>query len=208
MKLLVTLVMLVALIAGCSAQWQYPWQTDPFLTVVGPPGPAGPAGPAGPPGPLGPAGASVQGPPGPAGPPGLAGASGPAGAPGVAGAAGPPGPAARLERFQSILFDFDKSDVRPSEASKVDAVVMWAKDNPGFELVLNGNTDERGTPDYNKKLSDRRVKAVRDPLVGAGVEGGRIRTFALGEDAPVCDAKTEPCWQDNRRVDIFTRPRS
>jgi outer membrane protein OmpA-like peptidoglycan-associated protein len=55
-------------------------------------------------------------------------------------------------------------------------------------LVLNGNADERGTNAYNKKLSDRRVKTVRDALTKAGVDASRLRTFALGEDAPVCDA--------------------
>ena len=115
-----------------------------------------------------------------------------------------------MERFKSILFDFDKSNIRPSEAPKVDAILAWAKDkeNDAFELVLNGNTDERGTSDYNKKLSDRRVKTVRDALIKGGIESGRIRTFALGEDAPLCEAKTEDCWQENRRVDVYTRPRS
>ena len=112
-----------------------------------------------------------------------------------------------MERFQSILFDFDKSNIRASETGEIDSVIAWAKDNPGFELVLNGNTDERGTNDYNKKLSDRRVKTVRDALTKGGVEGSRLKAFALGEDAPECDAKTEDCYQTNRRVDVFTRPR-
>ena len=113
-----------------------------------------------------------------------------------------------MVRFQSILFDFDKSNIRPSETPKIDAIVAAAKESPDIEFVLNGNTDERGTNDYNKRLSDRRVKAVRDALTKAGVESGRLRTFALGEDAPICDAKSEDCWQQNRRVDVFTRPRS
>ena len=115
---------------------------------------------------------------------------------------------AKVVRFQSILFDFDKSNIRASETAKIDAIVAAAKDSPDIEFVLNGNTDERGTNDYNKKLSDRRVKTVRDTLAKAGVEPDRLRTFALGEDAPVCDAKSEDCWQQNRRVDVFTRPRS
>ena len=115
---------------------------------------------------------------------------------------------AKVERFQSILFDFDKSNIRPSETAKIDAILAAAQDNPDIEFVLNGNTDERGTNDYNKKLSDRRVKTVRDALTKGGVAPGRLRTFALGEDAPVCDAKSEDCWQQNRRVDVFTRPRS
>lgn len=200
MTFLVQLVVLAALLAGCSTgQWRHPWQTDAFLTVVGPPGPPGSAGPAGPAGPPGAAGVTAQGLPGPAGPPGPPGDSGPA---------GPPGPAAKLERFRSIVFIFDQSSIRPSEAAKIDAIVGWAVDNPGFELVLYGNTDERGTHSYNKKLSDRRVKSVQDALTKAGVDAGRVRPFAVGEEAPLCNAKTEPCWQDNRRVDIFTRPRN
>lgn len=196
----VQVVLVAALLAGCaSEQWRHPWQTDPFLTVVGPPGPAGPAGPPGSAGSPGPVGMTAQGQAGPAGPPGPPGAPGPA---------GPPGPAAKIERFRSILFDFDKSNIWPSEMAKIDAIVGWAKDNPGFEFVLNGNADERGTFGYNIKLSDRRVKSVQDALTKAGVDPGRVRTFALGEDAPLCEAKTEACWQSNRRVDIFTRPRN
>lgn len=203
MKVFIHLVLILALAAGCaSEQWRYPWQTDAFLTIAGPPGPPGPPGApggpglAGPAGPAGPEGPVVQGPPG---------APGPIGPPGPQGPAGPP---ARLPRFASILFDFDKSNIRSSETSKVDAVAAWAKSNPGFELVLNGNADERGTSAYNKALSDRRVKTVRDALTRAGVEPGRLHTFALGEEAPVCEKKTEDCWQQNRRVDVFTRPRS
>ena len=139
---------------------------------------------------------------------GQAGPAGPPGPPGGPGPAGPPGSAAKLERFRDILFDFDQSNIRPLETAKIDAIVAWVKDNPGFELVLNGNADERGTSGYNKQLSDRRVKSVQDALTKAGVDPGRVRAFALGEEAPVCNAKTEPCWQSNRRVDVFTRPRN
>ena len=194
------LLIIAVWLAGCgSGGWPHPWQTDPFLTFVGPPGPAGPQGPAGAPGlpgPRGPVGVVLQGPEGPPGPPG----------PG--GPAGPQGPSVTLERFQSILFAFDKSDIRPSEGPKLEAIAAWAKDNPGFELVLNGNADERGTNEYNKRLSDRRVTTVRDALTRSGVELSRLRTFALGEEAPLCEAKTEPCWEQNRRVDVFTRPRT
>lgn len=200
MTFLVRIVLLAAVLAGCGGgPSRLASQTDPFLTVVGPPGPPGPAGPPGLAGPPGPAGPVTQGPAGPAGPPGPPGAPGPAGS---------PGPAARLERFRDIFFDFDRSNIRPSETTKIEAVAGWATANPGFELVLNGNADERGTAGYNKQLSDRRVKSVRDALTKAGVDPGRVRTFALGEEAPVCNAKTETCWQSNRRVDVFTRPRN
>lgn len=206
MTFLVQFIVLAAVLAGCSAeQWRHPWQTDPFLTVVGPTGPPGTAGAQGSAGPAGPPGATVQGLPGPVGP---QGPQGPPGGPGPLGPAGPPGPTVKIERFDSILFDFDQSNIRPSEAEKISAIVRWILDNPGFELVLYGNADERGTADYNKKLSDRRVKSVREVLANSGIDPSRIGTFALGEEAPVCKEKGEPCWQNNRRVDVYTRPRN
>lgn len=208
MKRVAVIGMVALFVGACGSQgefsdWGKMWRDDPYLRIVGPPGPAGSLGPPGPQGPPGPAGAIVTGPAGPAGPPGADGSPGPEGPPGPPG---PPGPSAKLERFQSILFDFDKSDIRPTETSKVAAVVDWAKANPGFEIVLDGNTDDRGTPGYNKRLSDRRVKTVRDSLTSAGVPSNRLRTFALGEEAPLCNQQTENCWQSNRRVDIYTRP--
>lgn len=203
MTFLVQFIVLAAVLAGCSAgQWRHPWQTDPFLTVVGPTGPPGAAGAQGPAGPGGPPGATVQGMPGPAGP------QGPPGGPGPLGPAGPPGPTVKIERFDSILFDFDQSNIRPSEVAKISAIVRWTVENPGFELVLYGNADERGTAEYNKRLSDRRVTSVRDAVAKGGIALGRIGSFALGEEAPVCKEKGEPCWQNNRRVDVFTRPRN
>jgi peptidoglycan-associated lipoprotein len=201
--------MVASFVAACGSQpggftdWGKQWRDDPYLKVVGPPGTAGPPGPAGPLGPPGAAGSVATGPPGPPG--ALPGSAGPPGPPGTAGAAGAAGASVKLERFQSILFDFDKSNIRPSEAPKIVTILEWAKANPSFDLVLDGNADERGTPPYNKRLSDRRVKAVEDAIRKGGASN-RMRGIGLGEEAPVCTEKTEACWQENRRVDVLTRP--
>jgi peptidoglycan-associated lipoprotein len=182
MRRVAVIGMVASFVAACGSQpggftdWGKQWRDDPYLKVVGPPGPAGPPGPSGPPGP-----------------------------PGTAGAAGAAGASVKLERFQSILFDFDKSNIRPSETQKIATIVEWGRANPGFDLVLDGNADERGTPPYNKRLSDRRVKAVEDAIRKGGASN-RMRGVGLGEEAPVCTEKTETCWQQNRRVDVLTRP--
>ena len=112
------------------------------------------------------------------------------------------------------LFDFDKSVIRPDGKRKLDEdIVAKMKEYPQVELVLvTGHTDHIGTDTYNQKLSQRRANAVKDYLVGRGVESHRIETAAKGESEPVvsCDdikgkasgknIQLVNCLQPNRRV--------
>ena len=180
--------------AGCAGSL-----ADPH--VYGPPGPAGPAGPVGPSGPTGPAG-----PAGSAGPQGPAGATGPVGVAGAPGPAGPAAPARPWSSFTDILFDFNKSDVRSSETSKVDKIVQYVKDNPNSQIGLDGFTDPKGTPPYNAVLSQKRADAVKAALLAKGVPPERIRTGAFGETRPRCTEATEACWQQDRRVEVLVGP--
>lgn len=192
-----------ALLAGaCAAQRTGDPAKDYGWKVYAPPGPAGPPGLGGPPGPAG-----VAGPPGPAGPPG---------APGMAGPPGPAGPERVVTRevvgverewvaFQNILFDFDKSNIRPSERPKVQAVVDFLRENPNFQVGLDGHADPRGTDAYNLRLSERRSKAVADALNTAGVSRDRMRVGAFGSRDRNCMERTEECYQRNRRVEVFMR---
>jgi outer membrane protein OmpA-like peptidoglycan-associated protein len=180
----------IALFAvGCTAT---PMGGETGWKVYGPTGPEGPAGIAGPAGPAGPAGSS-----------GLAGLSGPQG---PAGAQGPQGVAARWESFRDIHFDFDKSDVRANEVAKIKDIAAFMKQNPTYEIGIEGFADPRGTDAYNQALSERRVKAIRDALVAEGASAGAIRSGAEGEKNRNCGEDTESCFQKNRRVEVFVRP--
>lgn len=162
--------------------------------IYGPAGPAGPQGPAGPPG--GPAGA---GPAGPAGPPG------PAGERGLTGERGPVGPFVvwRWTTFKDFLFDFDKSDMLPSETDKPAEIAAYMKENPSVVVGIDGYADPRGTDPYNLRLSQRRVDVIRDALIKAGVPNYKIQTGAFGSERRNCKAATEACWQRNRRVEVL-----
>lgn len=192
---------------GCSAR---PMGGDTGWTVYGPAGPEGPAGLRGPAGPQGPAG--DPGLAGPGGPPGLAGLAGPQGpggaqgSQGAAGAAGAVGAAARWESFKDILFDFDKSNVRADEMGKIKEIVVFMKENPTFEIGIEGFADPRGTDAYNQALSERRVNAIRTALINDGASAGAIRAGAEGEKNRNCLEDTEGCFQKNRRVEVFVRP--
>jgi peptidoglycan-associated lipoprotein len=176
-------------VMGCSAR---PMGGDTGWKVYGPTGPDGPAGVAGPAGPAGPAGSA-----------GLAGVSGPQG---PAGPQGPQGVASVWQAFRDFHFDFDKSNVRADEASKIKDIVAFMNQNPTFEIGIEGFADPRGTDAYNQALSERRVIAIRDALVAQGASAAKIRSGAEGEKNRNCGEATEGCFQKNRRVEVFVRP--
>ena len=212
MKRALFVVVALLVLAGCAR----PNNGPDSWTLYGPPGIAGPAGPPGSPGPPGPAGA--PGPSGPVGPPGVAGPPGGIGSSGVAGLAGPQGPTgpagaegprgadAVWQSFADILFDFDRSEIRPNEANKITDVAAYLQKNPAVQLGLDGFADPRGTNKYNLALSGRRVNAVREALVKAGVPREKITIAAFGEERPKCSEETEACWQRDRRVEVLVRP--
>lgn len=144
-----------------------------------------------------------------AGATGPAGPIGPAGPMGAQGAVGPMGPQATAAEvknwasFKDVLFDFDKSDIRPDESTKVVDIAAYVKQNPTARVGIDGHTDPRGTDSYNQDLSERRVNAIRDALVKAGVSAGRIHTGAFGEQRVKCHESTEACWQSDRRVEVL-----
>jgi outer membrane protein OmpA-like peptidoglycan-associated protein len=158
-----------------------------------------------------------------AGPFGMAGERGPAGPAGATGAQGPAGPVGpqamagsdnryvsfgtgdRSASFKDILFDTDKSDIRSNETSKITDIAAHVKQNAPMQVSIGGYADPRGTDQHNQGLSERRVNAIRDALVKAGVASDKIQTSAFGEQKPLCNESTDACWQRDRRVDVGFR---
>jgi peptidoglycan-associated lipoprotein len=77
------------------------------------------------------------------------------------------------------------------------------RQNSSVNLRIDGFADPRGADKYNLALSERRVNAVRDALVKAGVAAGRISPGHFGEARPKCTESNEVCWQRDRRVEVF-----
>jgi outer membrane protein OmpA-like peptidoglycan-associated protein len=142
--------------------------------------------------------AGERGPAGPMGPAGAAGAQGPAGPAGAQAAA-----AKQWSLFKDFLFDTDKSDIRSNETSKVSEISAYMKQNPSVQVGIDGFADPRGTDQHNQALSERRVNAIRDALVKAGVPGDKIKTGAFGEERLLCNESSAACWQSDRRVEVL-----
>ncbi|HZA57019.1 MAG TPA: OmpA family protein, partial [Candidatus Udaeobacter sp.] len=117
----------------------------------------------------------------------------------------PPPPAPKVERtiiLDDVLFDFDRSTVKPEAAAILDRLVVFLNENKDKRAALSGHTDSVGTEKYNQGLSERRVKAVREYVVKKGVDSGRVSGQGFGESKPIADNKTKEGRAKNRRVEI------
>jgi peptidoglycan-associated lipoprotein len=104
------------------------------------------------------------------------------------------------------LFDYDKSDIRDDARSVLtraaDALKRAFAVGDGFNVVLEGHCDERGSAEYNLGLGDRRATSAKDFLVQLGVPADKIRNISYGKDRPVCTDANEACYQRNRRAHL------
>jgi peptidoglycan-associated lipoprotein len=121
---------------------------------------------------------------------------------GPGGAQGGPGGAVA----KVIYFDFDKSDIKPEFAPIVQAHAQYLVAHPAAKLKLEGNTDERGTREYNIGLGERRAQAVRRALMLQGVSETQLTTVSFGAERPAVEGDDEAAWAKNRRVQLVYTP--
>jgi peptidoglycan-associated lipoprotein len=105
-------------------------------------------------------------------------------------------------KTDTIYFDFDRSAIKQSETSKLDTVASYLKQNAKDDLLIEGHCDERGTPEYNRALGERRALSAREFLVNLGISANRIRTISYGEDKPAVEGHDEAAWSKNRRCEF------
>jgi len=104
--------------------------------------------------------------------------------------------------LDNVLFDFDKSNVKPEGAAILDRLVAFMNENKASRVNLAGFTDNIGTEAYNQALSERRVNSVKDYVVKKGIDSSRISGQGFGESKPIADNKTAEGRAKNRRVEI------
>ena len=102
-------------------------------------------------------------------------------------------------KADTIHFEYDSAVVKPAEHSKVTAVADYLKSNPSNAVKVEGHCDERGTDEYNRSLGERRAQAIREELVKAGVDAGRVDTVSFGRDRPVDTGHSDAAHRKNRR---------
>lgn len=102
-----------------------------------------------------------------------------------------------------ILFDHDKSAIKPQYQSEIAKAAQFLAHYPGAEAIVEGHTDANGDSGYNQALSQRRAESVRNALINQyAIDATRIRAIGYGEIRPIADNTTAQGRQKNRRVMI------
>jgi len=108
-----------------------------------------------------------------------------------------------ISDLESIYFDYDKSNIRGDGASILRKNADVIKQNTDWgEVTIEGNTDERGSEEYNLALGERRATAVKRYLSDLGVPATRLRTVSFGEAKPAVRGHDESAYRYNRRSDF------
>jgi peptidoglycan-associated lipoprotein len=104
---------------------------------------------------------------------------------------------------RSVFFDFDSDAIKAEFVPLIEAHAAFLRQYRNAKMLIQGNTDDRGSREYNLGLGQRRADAVKRRLVLLGATESQIESVSLGEEKPVCTQQTEECWARNRRADIL-----
>jgi peptidoglycan-associated lipoprotein len=107
-----------------------------------------------------------------------------------------------------VYFDYDQAQLTEPTREQLARDAQFLRQSPQFLVTLEGHCDDRGTPEYNLALGERRASTARDYLTSLGVDGTRLHTISYGEERPVCSDATEACRSQNRRVHPVVTGRS
>jgi peptidoglycan-associated lipoprotein len=112
------------------------------------------------------------------------------------------GPQGGLLAKRVIYFDFDSSDIKGEGNDVVAAHAKYLASHASTRVRLEGNTDDRGSREYNIGLGERRAQSVRRALMLQGAAEGQITTVSYGAERPAAAGTDESAWAKNRRVEI------
>lgn len=104
--------------------------------------------------------------------------------------------------LRNIFFDFNKATLRPESKAELDRLVQLMRENPTLKIEISGHTDNIGSAEYNKRLSEQRAKAVVDYLIQAGISADRLTYAGYGFERPIAPNTTEEGRQLNRRTEF------
>jgi peptidoglycan-associated lipoprotein len=106
---------------------------------------------------------------------------------------------------RNVYFDFDSYAVKDDFKPLIDAHARYLQGDKGARMTIQGNTDERGSREYNIALGQRRADAVKKMMMLLGATDSQIETVSFGKEKPRNSGHDEGAWTENRRDDFVYR---
>jgi len=103
---------------------------------------------------------------------------------------------------RSIYFDYDKDTVKAEYKDLLAAHAQYVASHPKAKMTLTGNTDDRGSREYNVSLGQKRSVSVKKSMNVLGAQDTQIETVSFGEERADTNCKDDACYGKDRRVDI------
>jgi outer membrane protein OmpA-like peptidoglycan-associated protein len=104
-----------------------------------------------------------------------------------------------------INFDTGKSDIKPESMTIIDQIAALLKAHADLTVSIEGHTDNVGTPQSNKTLSQQRAKSVMTAVVQKGIAADRMAAVGWGQEKPIADNRSEDGRAKNRRVEVVKK---
>lgn len=107
-----------------------------------------------------------------------------------------------LRENNTVYFKYDSDQIQEEYISVMQAHAQYLRNNPDSRIIIEGHTDERGTPEYNIALGERRARAVARYMQNLGVDVNQLSIVSYGEEKPLDPGHAEANWKKNRRAVI------
>lgn len=106
--------------------------------------------------------------------------------------------------IRDAFYNYDEGTLDDSAQAALQSSATWLRSDQGrgYNLLVEGHCDERGTEQYNLALGERRAEAAASYLAALGVDRSRIQTIGLGEERPFAHGSNEAAWTQNRRAHL------
>ena len=104
---------------------------------------------------------------------------------------------------RSVYFDYDSFEVKSEYKDLVTSHAKFLVGNRQFKMLIQGNTDDRGSREYNLALGQKRADALKKMLMLFGAQETQVESVSLGEEKPKNEGQNESAWTENRRADML-----
>ncbi len=109
------------------------------------------------------------------------------------------------KKFRTIYFEFDQATLQRQAKQDLNHNAQALRERANSRVEVQGNTDERGTEEYNLALGMRRAETAKRYLIDLGISPSRLDTISFGEENPSVRGHSESAWAKNRRDDFVIR---